>query len=337
VRRRTFIAGLSLAASVGRAQAQQTGKVYRIAMVEPFLPVAEMSETSHDPFEARAYAEFFHELRRLGYVEGQNIVVERYSGEGRSEQFHALAAVVVRSNPDLVYVVSPPLLLAFKAQTKSIPIVGLTGDPVALGAVSNLARPGGNITGISVDAGIEIWGKRLDILKEAVPKLSRLGFLVTLTLWGNKGTALLKEASEKRGISLVGSPLDSPIAEAAYRRAFAAMAQEGADAVLVGDEPEHLQNRRLIVELAETGRLPAIYPWREAVESGGLMAYAFDALDMIRRIAGEIDQILRGTKPGDIPFYQASKFELVVNLKTTKTIGLRIPDSLLARADEVIE
>jgi putative tryptophan/tyrosine transport system substrate-binding protein len=142
----------------------------------------------------------------------------------RRRQFRALAAVVVRSNPDLVYALSPDLVLAFKAETKSIPIVGLVGDPVALGVVSSLARPGRNIKGISVDAGIEIWGKRLDLLREAMPKLSRLGFLVTPTLWGNKAAALLKEASEKRGISLVGSPLDSPIAEAPYRRAFDAMA-----------------------------------------------------------------------------------------------------------------
>jgi putative ABC transport system substrate-binding protein len=155
--RRAALAGLLCAATIGRAQAQQTGKVYHIAMVEAFLPVAEMSETAHNPGVARAYRVFFDELRRLGYVEGQNLVVERYSGEGRPEHFRALAADVVRHNPDLVYVISGgALLLAFKAETKSIPIVGLTGDPIALGAVSSLARPGGNITGISVDAGTEI-------------------------------------------------------------------------------------------------------------------------------------------------------------------------------------
>jgi putative ABC transport system substrate-binding protein len=338
MRRRDLMAALLVSATIGRVQAQQTGKVYHIAMVEAFLPVAEMSETAHHPGVAGAYRVFFDELRRLGYVEGQNLVVERYSGEGRPEQFRALAAVVVRSNPDLVYVINGGALqLAFKAETKSIPIVLLTADPIALGAVSSLARPGGNITGISVDAGIEIWSKRLDLLREAVPKLSRLGFLVTPWAWGSKGAAVLREASEKRGISLVGSPLDSPIAEAAYRRAFAAMAQEGADAVFVGDEGEHSQNLPLIVELAETGRLPAIYPWHGVVEIGALMAYAFDGLDMIRRVPGVIDQILRGTKPGDIPFYQASKFELDINLKTAKTLGLSIPDSLLARADKVIE
>jgi putative tryptophan/tyrosine transport system substrate-binding protein len=229
------------------------------------------------------------------------------------------------------------LLLAFKATTTTIPIVGATTDPVALGIVSSLARPGGNITGISVDAGIEVWGKRLDLLKEAVPRLSRLGFLVTRSLLGKRGAAILKEAAGRRAISLIGSPLDSPIEEAGYRRAFAAMAQEGANAILVGAEPEHWGHMRLIVELAEKSRLAAIYAWREAVEIGGFMAYGYDILDIFRRIPHVIDQILKGAKPGEIPFEQAQKFDLVINLKTAKTLGIELPGSLLARADEVIE
>ncbi len=244
---------------------------------------------------------------------------------------------MVSGNPDVIYTFSPDLLLAFKTATTTIPIVGLTGDPVAAGIVSSLAHPGANITGSSVDAGSEIWGKRLDLLNEAIPKLFQLGFVVSPTLLGKRGLALLTQASKERGISLVGSPLDGPIQDMAYRRAFAVMAREGADAAYVADEPEHYQHLPLIAELAEQERLPTVYPWREGVIAGGFMAYAFELLDLIRHNADLIDLILKGAKPGDIPFYQARKFDLIINLKTAKALGLTMPPMLLARADEVIE
>jgi putative ABC transport system substrate-binding protein len=338
MRRRDVIAGLAVAAAVGRARAeQQTAKVYRIAMVEAFIPVTEMSETSHDPIEARAYGTFFDEIRRLGYVEGRNLTVERYSGEGRPAHFRELADNVVRDRPDLTYTFSSDMVLAFKAATATIPIVFICNDPVALGIVSSLARPGGNITGSSVDAGIEIWGKRLALLREAIPTLSRLGALITPTVLGSRALAQVKEASETLHIRVFGQVLDSPINESAYRRAFAAMTQERADAVYVADELEHFQNMRVIVELAERARLPAIYPWRESAEFGGLMAYAFEVWELIRHNADIIDLILKGAKPGDIPIYQAQKYALVINLKTAKALGLTIPASLLTRADDVIE
>jgi putative tryptophan/tyrosine transport system substrate-binding protein len=336
--RRDIVVGLLCSATLlGPAHAQQTGKVYYIAVINPNGQPSDMSEASHDQAQARGWGAFFGELRRLGYVEGKNLVVERYSGEGRVERFRDLAGGVVRRNPDLIYAVGPDLLLAFKAATTTIPIVGITSDPIALGIVPSLSRPGSNITGSSVDVGPEIWGKRLELLSEAVPKLSRLGFIITTTSWGKRGLALLSEASRERGISLVGSPLHSPISEAAYRQSFATMAQEGADAVFVGDEPEHVINLRLIAELAEATRLPTVYAWREGVEAGGFMAYAFEILDLGRHNADIIAKILAGTKPGDIPFYEARKFELSFNLKTAKALGIKIPDFLLAVADEVIE
>jgi putative tryptophan/tyrosine transport system substrate-binding protein len=337
MKRRDLIVGALIAVTVRRAQAQQTGKVYRIAIVTPATPVAEIGENNRNPYIARAYRAFFDELRRLGYVEGQNLVVERYSGEGRPEHYPELAREVVGRNPDVIWAISPQVLIALKAATATIPIVGLGSDPVALGIVSSLARPGGNITGVSVDAGFEVWGKRLELLKEAVPTLSRLGLLVTRTASGSRGAAVVKEASEKLGISLVGSPLDSPIDEAAYRRAFAAMAQEGADALFVGSEAENDANLRIIVDLADKSRLPAVYSLRGAAEIGGLMAYAYDLLDVARHNAEQIDQIFRGANPGDIPIYRAIKFELVINLRTAKALGLTIPPALLVRADEVIE
>jgi putative ABC transport system substrate-binding protein len=336
-RRAIVVYLLSSTILLGRVHAQQTGKVYHVAVVSPNAQLSDMSEASHDQAMARFWGAFFGDLRRSGYVEGKNLVVERYSGEGRVERFRDLASGVVRRNPDLIYAVGPDVLLAFKAATTTIPIVGITNDPVALGIVPSLSRPGGNITGSSVDVGPDIWGKRLELLNEAVPKLSRLGFIITTTSLGQHGLALLTDASRERGITLVGSPLNSPISEAVYRQSFATMAQQGADAVFVGDEPEHFIYVRLIAELAETSRLPTVYPWREGVEAGGFMAYAFELLDLFRYSADIIAKILAGAKPGDIPFYQARKFELSFNLKTAKALGIEIPGFLLARADELID
>jgi ABC-type uncharacterized transport system substrate-binding protein len=192
MRRREFIAGLVLAAAARRARAQQIGKVYRVAIVSPARSVAEMSETVSTALRA-----FLGELRRLGYVEEQNLVVERFSLGGWSEHYRELVGAVVRSNPDAVLTTSSSLLLEFKAQTTTIPIVGAVNDPLGLGIVPSLARPGGNITGVSVDAGIEIWGKRLDLLREAIPKLSRVGILVTPTPPGDRGAAMLKRRPRK--------------------------------------------------------------------------------------------------------------------------------------------
>jgi putative ABC transport system substrate-binding protein len=336
-RRDIVVCLLCSAVLLGRVHAQQTGKVYHVAVIGPNVQPSDMSEASHDQAMARLFGAFFGELRRLGYVEGKNLVVERYSGEGHVERLRDLASGVVRRNPDLIYAVGPDLLLAFKAATTTIPIVGITSDPVALGIAPSLSRPGGNITGSCVDVGPDIWGKRLELLNEAVPMLSRLGFIITTSSLGERGLALLTEASRERGLSLVGSPLQSPISEAAYRQSFATMAREGADAVFVGDEPEHFIHLRLIAELADASRLPTVYAWREGVEAGGFMAYAFEVLDLYRHNADIIAKILAGAKPGDIPFYEARKFELSFNLKTAKALGIKIPGFLLAVADEVIE
>jgi putative ABC transport system substrate-binding protein len=337
MRRREFLwlAGFGPAASWPLSVlAQQAAKVYRIAIVSTAAPVADISEAGITSFRA-----LLGELRRLGFIEGQNLVVERYSGEGRVEHYRALVADVVRSNPDAVVAAASTLMLEFKAHTTTIPIVGGIGDPVGFGIVPSLARPGGNITGASLDGGPEIWGKRVGILKEAIPTLSRMGLLVAPTVAGQRFAALVKEAADKIAISIVGSPLDSAADETAYHRAFANMVHEGAEAVYVADAAEFFppRPRRQIVELAETHRLPAIYGFREHVEIGGLMAYAADLQDAWRRVADALAEILRGTKPGDIPFYQARKFNLVINLKTAKALGIEIPNSLLAQADEVIE
>jgi len=226
----------------------------------------------------------------------------------------------------------------FKAATATIPVIGLMADPVPMGIVDSLARPGGNITGICTDSGPEVIGKRLELLREAVPGMSKAGFLASRRVWeGPFGIAALQPAAERMGISMIGPPLEGALREAEYRRVFDVLRQSRPDAVIVGDQAENLTNARPIAELAAMSRLPTIYTYREQVDAGGLMEYAPDLLDIYRRAAGYVDQILKGAKPGEVPIYLADRFELVVNVKAAKAIGLTIPPSLLMRADEVIE
>lgn len=333
MRRREFIAGLLGATEIAKARADQAAKVYRLAIFDPSTPVGEIGETSRFP----AYRVLFAELRRLGYVEGGNLLVERFSGEGRSERSDDLAREVVDRHPDVIYASSSPAVRALKAVTRTIPIIGGTGDPVANGLVTNIARPGGNVTGASGDAGIEILSKRLELLREMTPRLSTVGFLASREAWEGPYGPAIRLAAEKVGTRLVGSPLEAPFTHSEYRRAILAIADAGANGLLVSDQPLHLAMAGTIVSLVAEARLPAMYAWREVVQAGGLIAYAFDLPDMMRHLAGEIDQVLRGANAGDIPYYQASKFELVINLQTAKVLGVVVPVALLARADEVIE
>lgn len=336
MRRRAFIAGLLVATAALRAEAQRAAKVYRIAIIYPATPVAEAIKAKSSQGSVAWF--FYEELGRLGFVEGQNLVVERYSAEGRTDQYSELARDVVRSNPDLIYTTQNSLVFALKAATTTIPIVGYTSDPVANGIVPSLARPGGNITGVSTDAGPEFSGKYVQLLREAVPGVSSVGFLGSRRLWEQEAEgAAMREAAQRLQISLVGPPLDYPFEAAEYRRVIAAMMQAGAQALIVGRQPQNQENLRLVVELVEKGRLPSIFPYYESGKLGGLMAYSPDIVEGVRHIANQIAQILRGANPGDIPFYQPTKFELVINLKTAKALGIEMPASLVARADEVIE
>jgi putative ABC transport system substrate-binding protein len=324
------MAGLLLAVSVRPAWAQEGERVYRVAFVHPSTPVAELRSVRH-------YRAFFDEFPKLGYVEGQNLMFDLYSGDGNRDHYADLARDVVQRKPDVIFTLGGPLGVRFKSATGTIPIVLVTGDPVAFGFAASLARPGGNITGVSVDAGLEIWSKRLALLKEAVSTLSRIGCLTSRTAWESPEGRILREAAQRMGIPFAGSLLDQPMHDAEYRRVIAAMSQERVDAIVVHDATENFTNRRLIVELVEKARLPAIYPWREPVELGGLMAYATDLLERYRYAAHQIDQILKGAKPGEIPFYQPTRYELLINLKSAKSLRLTFPPSIMVQADEVIE
>jgi putative tryptophan/tyrosine transport system substrate-binding protein len=316
----------ALAIFLARAQAQQPGKVHRLAIIYPAGTVEQMTEPILLP-----------ELGRLGYVEGKNLVVERRSGGGRRESYPDVAREVVALKPDVIFAASGRMAEACRSITSTIPIVTITSDPVALGLAASLSRPGGNITGFTVDAGLEVVGKRLELLKEVAPNASRVAFLATQQAWDGKWGLVMREAAERAGVASIAATVGDPIREPEYRRAFAVVAKERGQALVVTDHAEGFANRRLIVELAAQGRLPAIYAYREFVEAGGLMAYAFDRGDMRRRVANYIDRILKGARPADLPFQQPTKFDLVINLKTAKALGLTIPPNLLLRADQVIE
>jgi len=272
----------------------------------------------------------------LGYVEGEDLIIERYSAEGHHERYADLAREIVARNPDVIVTGTNPVVIAFKAATSTIPVVAFMLDPLHAGLVTSLSRPGGNLTGITLDAGIEIWGKRLQMLKEAIPSTTKAAFLGMREGWEGSSGQALREAGDRLGISLVFT-LPQQGTPSEIERAFAAMEQQRPDAVLVSGEGDLYAHRQLIAELAEKNRLPATCPYRDYVEAGGLMDYAVDLAELLRRMADDVHQILKGAKPGDIPIYQPTKFELLINLKTAKALALTLPPAVLARADEVIE
>ena len=333
MKRREFIALLGGGAVAWPfATHAQTARVRRIAIFHPAIPTTLITETGG----GTAWRAFFAELRRLGYIEGKNLIIERYSAEGHHERYADLAREIVTSNPDLIVTGTNPVVIAFGVVTSTIPVVAFMIDPLKAGLVTSLARPGGNLTGITLDAGIDIWGKRLELLKEAVPSAAKIAFLGMRDGWEGSFGQVLRDAGGRLGISLISMvPQKGTVSE--IEGVFAAMGQQRPDAVLVSGEGDLYAHRQLIVELAEKNRLPAMCPYRDYVDAGGLMAYTVDLAELLRRMANDVHQILNGAKPGDIPIYQPTKFELLINLKTAKALGLILSSDLLGRADEVIE
>ena len=332
MRRREFTAGLLLAAAPWPAGAQQRAARYRIAIFHPAIPVGLLTETGG----GTAWRAFFAELRRLGYVEGENLIIERWSAEGHHERYADLARQVVASNPDLIVTGTNPVVMAFEGTATTIPMVAFMLDPVKAGLVTNLAKPGGHLTGITLDAGIEIWGKRLEVLKEAVPSMTTAVFLGMRDGWEDSFGQFLRDFAGRLGISL-SSTLPQNGTAAEIERVFAEMGRQRPDAVLISGEGDLYANRQLIAELTRTNRLPAMSPYRDYVDAGGLMAYTVDLAELLRRMADDVHKILHGASPGDIPIYQATTFQLLINLNAARALGLTMPPALLARADEVIE
>jgi putative tryptophan/tyrosine transport system substrate-binding protein len=304
------------------ADAQQPGKIPRIGMLYPD------SEPGVCP------SGFREGMRELGYVDGKNIVIEFRSGESKPERFREVAADLVRSAPDVIWTHGLATILAAKQATTTIPIVvGVSRNLVEQGIVSSLARPGGNITGMEL-RDLEIIGKRLEILKETIPKAASIAVLVD-TNDPSHASIPKNIEPEARALNLrlqrVETNADS------FDKAFSAMIQARASALLLPENPMFSANRRRIAELAISKRMPAVAGGAHFTDAGSLLSYGANVGDLCRRSATVVDKILKGRKPADMPLERAEKFELVVNLKTAKQIGLTIPPNVLARADKVIK
>ncbi len=332
--RRTFLAtvtGATLAAPLA-AGAQQAGKVYRVGLILPTTPVSEMAGPEPAIPTVRA---FVQGLRALGYVEGQNLILERRSAEGRVERFGDIVAELVRLKADVIVTVGNTAVRAAKAVTTTVPIVMIGSDPVGEGLVQSLARPGGNITGLTIAVGPEIEAKRLELLREMLPGVSRVAYLGSKETkdWERSHGQSVRTAAQVLGVTLV-------LAEHTprqYTDAFTLISRARAEALFVSWSPTAYADRALIVDFATQARLPSIFAYREPVELGGLMSYGANLADNYRRAATYVDKILKGAKPADLPVEQPTRFEFVINLKTAKALGLTIPPLLLLRADEIIQ
>ena len=325
ISRRAFISslGATVLAAPLVAVAQQSGRTYRIGWLQP----ARL---------APRWADGFREgLRDLGYVEGKNLIIEYRWGDGRFDRLPAWAGELARLNVDVIVSGNTTAVLALKQVTTTIPIVMLgLGDPMATGVVDSLARPGRNVTGVTQLSPI-LSAKRLEVLKETVPTLSRAAVLsnsanpqVELTL---KET---EAAARALSVSILAVDVRHP---GEFEGAFSAILGDRIEALILLPDSMHHAQRRRIIEFAARQRLPSISAWREFAEDGGLMVYGPDISDLYRRGARFVDKILKGAKPGDLPVEQPSKFEFLINLKAARGLGLTIPQSLLRRADQVIE
>jgi putative ABC transport system substrate-binding protein len=326
IQRRKFLAALGGAAAAWplAARAQQPTKLPTVGYLGGAGPAA----------DGQRVASFVQQLRELGWIEGRNVTIEYRWAEGRPEQMAEIAAEFLRLKVDVIFTWATPPAIAAKQATSVIPIVlAVVGDPVGTGLVVSLARPGGNVTGLSIQE-TEIASKRVELLREVMPDVRHLAFIGNL---GNPGIMLqLREV--QAATRTLGLEITTPEIRRAEDIAPAFEALKGhAEALYVASDPLLLANRVRFNTLVLTARLPAIYNSREWVEAGGLMSYGPNFLDLFRRAAGYVDKIPRGTKPGDIPVEQPTKFAFVLNLTTAKAIGLTIPESFLLRADEVIE
>ena len=315
------------------AEAQPVRKMHRVGFIFTTSPVSEMAgpEPAHPLFRA-----FVQGLRDLGYVEGQNLILERRSAAGRSERFGDIVAELVRLKADVIVTVGDSMARAAKAVTPTVPIVMASSiDPVGEGIVQSLARPGGNITGLTALVAPDIEAKRLQLLREVVPGASRVAYLASKQdqEWDSPHGKRVRTAAQALGVTLLLAEFEPN----QHTDAFALMGRARAEALFVSAGPTAFADRDLIVDFATRTRLPSTFRFRESVELGGLMSYGNNAADIYRRAAGYVDRILKGAKPADLPVEQPTKFELAINLKTAKALGLTIPPSMLERADAIVE
>src|SRR5215831_9855269 len=321
------VLAVSLLAAPFTADGQQAGKVPRIGFLS-------LTSPSDRPLLLDAFRQG---LRELGWVEGQNIVIDYRYAEGRVDRLPGLAAELVRLTVDLIVAsAGTQVAIAAKNATETIPIVMIyVRDPVGTGLIASLARPSGNVTGVSGSAGLEMFAKQLELLKETVPKIRRVAIL------SNPDNAYHQLAIREVNVAARSLGVQIQLLEARgpneFDGAFAAMAKERVGALLVLSDAVLNSHRIRLADLAARSRLPAAYGVRESVEAGGLMSYGPSFLELYRRAATYVDKILKGAKPAELPVERPTKFELVISMKTAKALGLTIPQSVLLRADEVIQ
>jgi len=320
-----LVATLALLVAPLAAQAQQRAKVPKVGWLSDGL----RGSTTSSLHEA-----FLHALRDLGYVEGQNLVMERRDAEGNLARLPDLAAQLVGLKVDVIVTLGVPGTRAAMQATTTIPIVmAESGDPVGTGLVASLARPGGNVTGLST-MGADIPGKQLQLLKEAAPQIARVAVLYNPTFAADVlGVREAQAAGPALGLTIV--PLEARTSDELDDQ-LAVMARVHAEALLTFGDSFTMAHQRRLLDFAATHQVPAIYAWRESVDAGGLMSYGPSLRDFYRHAATYVHKIVQGTKPADLPVEQPTKFELVLNLKTAKALGLTIPPTLLVLADEVI-
>jgi putative tryptophan/tyrosine transport system substrate-binding protein len=330
--RRAFLAGsLGVLTAPLAAGAQQPRRSARVALLIPTVPMPESATSS-----IGLTRDLPRRLREFGWVEGANLILEVRFAHNQPNRLPNLAADLVRLNVDVIVAVSPPAIKAAKDATTTIPIVmAFSGvDPVKAGFVASLARPGNNVTGLTILAS-DMAVKRLEVLKEAIPKAAKIGVVVNPRNTSNiEQLAALQLSAPALGVQI--HPVE--VARSGqYAEMFETVARARPDALIVASDPEFFRDRAKLIELTARTRTPACYEWREFAEAGGLMSYGSNFQDVSARVAGYVDKILRGSKPGELPVEQPTKFELVINAKTAKALGLTIPPSLLLRADQVIE
>ena len=327
IKRRKFLTlcGGAVLAWPLAVRAQPMAKVWHVGMLE--TTAATLNATNLDAFKQA--------LRQLGYIEGQNLIVEYRSGDGHIERFPQLAAELVRLNVDIIITRGTPAALAAKKATATIPIVmAAIGEPVETGMVASLARPGGNVTGLSAFV-TELTAKRIEIMREVIPQLSRMALIDNMA---NRSVPAQWDETKRAAFALGIQPQLYDVRKAEdIERAFSSAIAQRVNALSVGNDSVVIANRIQVVQLAAKHRLPAIYATRDFVDAGGLLSYAAHYPDLYRRAAAYVDKIFKGAKPADLPVEQPTKFEIVVNLKAASALGLTVPSTLLARADEVIE
>lgn len=331
-RRRFLAASIATVAASRVVEAQQSRKINRLAVL-----TRAGAGSDHADASGLAWQAWRDELKNLGHVEGNNLQVSRYEAEGDVGHIRQVVREILSLKPDVIFTPAQNIADVFRSEATTIPIVVIVADPVGSGFADSLRRPGRNITGFSIDAGPETVAKRFALLKEVAPAISCIAWLAPRVLVESRFGGAFRDAARAVGLAYVGAPVGSPADEPAYRSAFARLVRDRADALAVTASIENLVHRRLIVEFAAGAKLPALYWLRDYVEAGGLLAYTIDVVDIFRGAAGYIARILNGANPAELPFQQPAKFELVVNLGTARHLGLAVPESILARADKVIE